>query len=389
MSLPLDLLPYILKPLSAPDLENCSLVAVSFRTIARPLLFSHVVLCSNTWRAKCGFHLGDPGAEYRRNIKRITLTVKGMPVFDMDVEFPPLLSSLLKTLGPQLDTFCAQSARDVYWDRLHPSFRDILVHDIMPHLRSLELLAIREIPLLTMLKDCLQLQHLHLSARDSIIGAVEDIEITNNVLSLWNVPKVASLEIDVFGEEDFGDLSSLAPYIQYAGSETRSFRLGQSCTHDFPLSWKFLEPLEDLRAALLYLSFGDQICSTIAEHSSMDSPLVLDLHLFTNLHSITFDVPVSFPSRWQSWLGCLALSIQHPHHNALEVLRFIFRDNNPPDFGSTINPFNGLAVRFDFETHVVLSNGSRGEIFAEIAAAFRHGLPSWTKAEKLKFWLGE
>ncbi|KAH8834667.1 hypothetical protein DL96DRAFT_1581240 [Flagelloscypha sp. PMI_526] len=387
MSLPLDLLPNIMGSLDITDLESCSLVAASFRKIARPLLFAHVTLCNGTWKPKCTFLLSDPGVVYHRHVKKLSLQIDGMPSLDMDEEIPLSLTSVLEMLAPYLEAFCLHSTVDFGWEKLNSSFLDVIIRVIMPRIRSLELLRIMQIPVLTTLKNCPHLQHLHLSATDYIIGKPENyVEIKD--LYDWNLPKATSIEIDVFGEEDFGDVSSLQPYIRYAGAKIRAFKLGKSCNRHFPLSWDFLRPFEEMRNSIHHLSFGSHLFSTVVEHCSTDSYVTLDLDMFSHLHSITFEVSSdSNPIDWPLWFGCLAQSFQHPQHSMLTTLMFTLSDSSAPDFGPTLNPFNSLAEQCGFEVRFVLRSCGHGESFAEIVSAFRQALPSWETAGRLDFWL--
>ncbi|KAH8798760.1 hypothetical protein DL96DRAFT_1781188 [Flagelloscypha sp. PMI_526] len=79
-SLSINLLPNILSSLEASDLEKCCLVTWSFHSVARQLLFSHLILSSTTWKAKCRVLLDAPDDHLLKVTKSLTLHIVGLLV---------------------------------------------------------------------------------------------------------------------------------------------------------------------------------------------------------------------------------------------------------------------------------------------------------------------
>ncbi|KAH8834636.1 hypothetical protein DL96DRAFT_1676695 [Flagelloscypha sp. PMI_526] len=123
--------------LDGRDLEKCRRVTVAFRHIACPLLFSHVILWSSTWEAKCSFLLGATSEGLLSHIKKVTIRIDGIPGLTKNEDFQPLIQSFLRTVGPQLDAFCIHPEIDLHWKR------DIC-DMILPHIHTFELLKIDE-----------------------------------------------------------------------------------------------------------------------------------------------------------------------------------------------------------------------------------------------------
>ncbi|KAH8834599.1 hypothetical protein DL96DRAFT_1810842 [Flagelloscypha sp. PMI_526] len=396
MSLPLDLLPHILGFLDASDLETCTLVTVSFHRIARWLLFTHLVLGPYTWKAKATF-LEDKGIELRPHVKKITLEINeddGTSYATMELNAQPLLALLGLLGGPQLDALRIQSVEDCSWDTFPDSFLDTLTTKIFPFIRSLDLNKVAVIPLLTTLSHCLHLQSLSLSGMEYIIGISESGSENEEIIP-WNLPRVTSLQVNIFGIEDFGDEdagpTSLKQYILLAGSGIRSLHLGLCGTRDFPLKWDFLRPFHDLRNSLIHLSFGSHLYETVVtqyEKLGMDPSIRLEFSIFSQLQSISFTTPhAASPTGWEPWWRCLTQSFDYPQ-NTLKVLRFYLHSTYCPEFVST-NPLDNMAEETKFEIHIVACGDIDGAGFVETARAFRMNLPSWDAAAKLKISVGE
>ncbi|KAH8834630.1 hypothetical protein DL96DRAFT_1581142 [Flagelloscypha sp. PMI_526] len=389
MSLPLDLLPPILEFLDVWDLEQCCLVAVAFHQIARPLCFSHVILCSTTWKSKCTFLLRERGEDLRSHIKKVTMRIEGIPGLSQNDEFEPLIQSLLKTVGPQLNAFCIQTNTDYYWRELLPSFRELIHTGTMSRVRSLELLGITQIRLLTALSRMSHIKSLRLGSTDYVIGKPEE-DITKENLEILSLPCLTSLAMDTFGEEDFGQTTSLARYLAVHGEYIQYLRFGRFCDEDFPLTLSFLSPFVGLRNSVVHLSFGTHLYETaVRQHPTEFKGL--DFGLFARLQTLTFTTPVnSSPSDWRYWWTYISKSLNYPtaveRLRSLKTMKVVLLSRNPPDENPS-SAINELVTKFDFEIHIMGSGDRIRQNFLEIARTFRVCLPLWEEAGKLKFWV--
>ncbi|KAH8834596.1 hypothetical protein DL96DRAFT_1810838 [Flagelloscypha sp. PMI_526] len=313
----------------------------------------------------------------------------------MDLE-DQLLHSLLETLGPQLDAFCIQSVDDCNWDEFPDSFLDIFTTQVMPRIRSLDLNRIILIPLLATLRHCPHLQSLSLSERNYIIGASESGTGTGDIVP-YTLPRVTSLEVEIFGLEDFEDdqgaPTSLKQLILLSGASIRSLYLGMCSSMYFPLKWEFLYPFHDLRNSLAHLAFGSHLYESVVfqfNNSTKDRDMGLDFWMFPQLQSISILIPIhTSPTGWGPWSRCLAQSLDYPHQAKLRILKFILLSNYYPVPASSTNPLDHMAKAVKFKIHVVTCGDLDEAVFAETAQAFRMDLPSWDADEKLEFWMGE
>ncbi|KAH8834628.1 hypothetical protein DL96DRAFT_1581135 [Flagelloscypha sp. PMI_526] len=388
MSLPLDLLPHILGYLDGADLDKCCRVTVAFRLTARLLLFSHVILCSTTWEATCGFLLGATGEKLLSHINKVTMRIDGSPGLAKD-DFEPLVQSFLRTVGPQLDAFCIRTNTEREWNKLHISFREDIRHKILPHIHTLELLGIVQIPFLTILPRCPNLTVLRVGSTEYIIGKRE-INIKMEDLMKLDFPHVASLTMDVFALEDFGRSTSLARYLVFRGNEIQNLTLDRFCDPDFPLALDFLIPFEGLRNSLLHLSFGTHLYETVIQGYAVDLDW-LGLDMFPCVQTITFTAPVdASPNGWNQWWTYIALSFDRPAAiecvRSLKTMRVVVQSRDPPN-EKRLTMINRLRSKVDFEIHIVGSGTRVAQNFPEIANAFRSCLQSWDRTEKLKFWV--
>ncbi|KAH8834626.1 hypothetical protein DL96DRAFT_1581130 [Flagelloscypha sp. PMI_526] len=389
MSLPLDLLPLILGYLDRQDLEKCCRVTVAFRHIARPLLFSHVILWSSTWKAKCSFLLGETSERRLSHIKKVTIRIDGIPGLTKEGKFQPLIQSFLRTVGPQLDAFCIHADSDRHWKKLHPSFRNDICDTILPHIHTFELVKIVQIRLLTVLSHCPKLQVLRLGSTDYVIGKSED-EIKKEDLVELGLPRMTSLVMDDFGREDLRGSTSLARYLVFRGNEIRNLTLSRYCEEDFALALDFLIPFDELRNSLLHIFFGTHLYETVVRRPLPELDL-LGLGIFPRVQTITFTAPVdASPGEWDHWWTYIAQTLDQPEIvdciRSLKTMKMVLQSRNPPD-DKPLSVINELTSKVDFEIHIMGSGISVAQNFSEIARAFRTCLPSWDQAGKLKFWV--
>ncbi|KAH8834607.1 hypothetical protein DL96DRAFT_1581070 [Flagelloscypha sp. PMI_526] len=389
MSLPLDLLPNILGSLDAADLEACTLVAFSFRRIARQFLFTHLVLCARTWEAKCSFLREELGSEFRRKVTKITLKIEELPVLAKVHKVPRPLLLLLQEVGSQLDMFCIEAEREISWDILHPSIREVVVN-FLPYIRSLELFGINQIPLLTVLVHFPHLQRLSLQADLAIIGKMDQNDHEENALEL-SLPGVTSISVNVFAEEDFEKPNSSLAHI-LTGPNIRSVMLVRSCDDDFLISW---DAVELFAHQLHHLSLGAQFYHTVVNEFSTTPTTAtrfLDFGLLSQLQSITFTIPDGVrPAEWKPWSNGISRLIMNDENGlylpSLVTLKFILPSNLTPGKDSSTN-LDDIATKSSFEIHIIARSGpsDRGSFF-EMVRAFQACLPSWIKAGRLKFWM--
>ncbi|KAH8834606.1 hypothetical protein DL96DRAFT_1581067 [Flagelloscypha sp. PMI_526] len=384
MSLPLDLLPNILRSLDNSDLKICILVSNSFRHIALPLFLAHVTLCSQTWKKKCAFLLGEAGITLRSNIRKITVKIDEIPILSRDSEFPSLLRLVLREIGPRLDALCIRSKDERSWNELHPAFLKVVVAS-MPQIRSLELPGICNIPLLTALSPFPLLQRLYLKSEHFII-TIRDYNF--DIDALPSLPKVTFLSVDSFVQEDFSRYNSLGRYILAAGSEIQSIDLVQFCDDEFPLNWDFLEPYT---GSLLHLSLGTHLYETVVKRLFGRDILeddIVNFHILPKLQSITFYIPTNAsPQDWRLWSSWITRNMENITDNplpSLEKLIFILKSGIAPDADSSTT-LDDLAVRSSFEIHMIISCPAAS--FSRSATAVRSCLPSWDVTGRLKCWI--
>ncbi|KAH8824419.1 hypothetical protein DL96DRAFT_208016 [Flagelloscypha sp. PMI_526] len=175
-SLPPELILQISTFLDAPTLHACSLVSQDLRANAQHLLFSRVVLRHSggvaAIVARCELLLAEKNHHLVGQIKKLTIEVLDMPIFQ-DGKVPVPLIALLVKIGPQIDTlriggwvYDPEGVReDIRFHSLAPSFRDCLFKHVMPFLRSLDLREMDSLPLITISQSCPVLQHLRIGAK--------------------------------------------------------------------------------------------------------------------------------------------------------------------------------------------------------------------------------
>ncbi|KAH8823369.1 hypothetical protein DL96DRAFT_1617400, partial [Flagelloscypha sp. PMI_526] len=386
MALPLDLLPIILTSLDRPDLRTCTLVTIAFRHVALPLLFSQVTLCSETWQKKCAFLLEEAGIQLRSNIRKITVEIEDIPIFTVHSETPSSLRLVLQEIGPQLDTLCIESKDEISWEELHSIFWDIVVTS-MPHISTLELLGIGHIPLLTTLSHFPILGRLYLKSDGLLIGEKEE-EV--HIDDLPSLPKVSSLSIDCFVEEDFGKAISLGRYILAVGDGIQSLTLVEYSGDEFPLYWNFLRPYT---RSLQHLTLGTHLFHTVVDSLAKPDAIkdnIVNFRILPKLQSITFHIPNNaFSQDWWFWASWIARTMENttetPVLPLLAKLTFIFTSSIVPDADCSTT-LDDLVLKSSFEIHTIISCHTTTS-FSEMVGAFRGCLPSWNAAGRLKFWM--
>ncbi|KAH8834604.1 hypothetical protein DL96DRAFT_1676677 [Flagelloscypha sp. PMI_526] len=387
-SLPVDLLPNFLCSLDAPDLEMCCLVTGSFYRVARPLLFTHLVLSSRTWKAKCRLLLHNPESHLLKHTRSLTLEVVGIPVFDEDTEHHSILVSLLQRFqGHYLDAFCMDSRLDERrWSNLNKRFQDAISVSILPFTSSIQFLGLTFIPLLTVLAQCSLLQDIRLGAASKDIGDENDIQ--QEVLSL--LPGPSALSFDVFGTSDFEENVSLTKYMLLKGDKIQYLEFGEYCSESsFPISLSFLEPFTNLKGRLLHLSFGPHlhrvIVAGVKKHGS------LPLGMFPQLQTLQFAHSArrgkTDKDRWTPWAHWLATMFT-TELNREKPIKILHLSMYPDDGPWPITSLDQLVGAMNFQIHVYVDGrGKNTEGFGDTVASVRNSLPSWDGAGKLKFWM--
>ncbi|KAH8798754.1 hypothetical protein DL96DRAFT_1638642 [Flagelloscypha sp. PMI_526] len=389
MSLPLDLLSPILESLENSDLEACTLVAVAFHRVARQLLFAHIVLCSDTWRAKCAFALDSRGVELRRSARKVTLIIDGIPILKSESDLPRLLQLFFEEIGPCLDAFRVQTSSELWWRTFHHSFREIIT-STMPHIRSLEVLGVSQIPLVKTLSYFPHLRRLSLKSEDFIIGIPEDL--ANDDILRSSVPKIASLSVAGFTDQDFEESTSLTQFMLLATPQIHCLTLDQSSTNHYPLYWDFLQAFT---SSLYHISFGKDLYRTVVPkfwNYTLDELSSEKIHRFSQLQSVTISIPHdASPEEWEPWWPQIAQGIQNLRNlyflPSLNALRFVL----PSSFAlgnvssASLPSLSELVVHSSFEIHIVISCPATD--FPQMANDFRTCLPSWDAAGRLKFWM--
>ncbi|KAH8834593.1 hypothetical protein DL96DRAFT_1810835 [Flagelloscypha sp. PMI_526] len=283
-SLPIDLLPNILSSLEASDLEKCCLVTQSFHGVARQLLFSHLILSSTTWKAKCRFLLDAPDDHLLKLTKSLTIYIVGMPVFFEVDEVPSLFVSLLQKFdGHRLAAFCMNALPNEYrWLDLSPHFERLIFDSILPFTSSLQFVGFTYIPLLRVIGRCSGLLDNALGANSDSIGNLVTQSEKTQVL-----PSVRSISFGTFGTSDFNANISLSQYLGLPETRIQSLSFAEYCSSDkFPISLSFLGPFRILTQHLLHLSFGTQLYDVIVAAGGQYK--ILPLGMFPQLQTLQF-----------------------------------------------------------------------------------------------------
>ncbi|KAH8798761.1 hypothetical protein DL96DRAFT_1638672 [Flagelloscypha sp. PMI_526] len=386
--LPLDLLPNFLCSLDTSALEQCSLVSWSFHRVARQLLFSHLVLCGKTWKAKCMVLLDAADDHLVKLTKSLTLDAVDMPVFFQEDEVPPLLIAVLQRFrGHRFETFrmtCLPA--EMKWSFLNPHFVDLITGSILPCTSSLQLFGFTCIPLLKVIGRCPGLLDIALGAHSDTIG--DQIDQSEAI----HLPSGArSISFGVFGTSDFDANNSLAKYMGQTDMKIRSLSFAEYCSNNqFPTSLSFLEPFGSLTHHLLHLSFGSQLYDVIATENEYHA--VLPLQMFPQLQTLQFafsadQAPDEVMDRWTPWCNWVysIFTSEFGRPGSLEILRFSMY---PSDQQRPETTLDGLAGTVDFEIHICVdgSGGNAGH-FEDTVVSVRNSLPSWDEAGNLKFWI--
>ncbi|KAH8834534.1 hypothetical protein DL96DRAFT_1810781 [Flagelloscypha sp. PMI_526] len=387
VTLPLDLLPYFLSSLDKPDLERCCLVARDFYHTARPFQFSRLVLDSKTWKLKCRFLLDSPGSQFLKYIKSLKLEIISMPLFRGGEEMPSSLLVLLQRLqGHHLDSLCIDARPDeCKWNDLHSTFRKGVFDILLPHITSLELLSMVNLPISWIARRCPKLVNMELGSEHKYIAKLSDIEREEPIDS-----NVTSLSFFMFGTRDFETDRSLGQYILHAGTKINSLELTQYMPREeFPMSLDFLQCLGSLTQQLHHLSIGPQLYYVVVSNGGGCNTLQLALfpHLQTLQLSLSTGDQVAGTEAWAVWTAWVAQMLvpDADYSRSLKILRFLMY----PD-GTERKPtaLNDLAVGSDFEIHVhVDGTGQNSERFGQTVSSIRASLGTWDAADKLKFWM--
>ncbi|KAH8798755.1 hypothetical protein DL96DRAFT_1720351 [Flagelloscypha sp. PMI_526] len=212
-----------------------------------------------------------------------------------------------------------------------------------------------------------------------------------------SLPRVSSLVLDVFGEEDFDDSDtgegprSLKRFIHLAGASIHPLRFVRSDSKYFPLAWDFLHPFRGLRNSLFHLTFGAQLYETVVSdfgNSDMHPTARLDFGIFPRPQSISFSIPEGESSTgWEVWSIFLTQSFDYPLQPTLRTLTFFLHSGFCPNAVFSPSSLDGLAEKVDFGIDVITCGGFNVSTFSMTAQAFRIDLPSWDGAGKLKILL--
>ncbi|KAH8798759.1 hypothetical protein DL96DRAFT_1824513 [Flagelloscypha sp. PMI_526] len=386
--LPIDLLPNFLCFLDTTDLEQCCIVTRSFRHVARPLLFTHLVLSSRTWKAKCRILVHTADSHLLQHTTGLTLEVLGMPVFLEDSEHVPLLVSILQMFqGHRLHSFCIDSRREErQWDELNPNFQDAISVSIFPFASSIQLLGLSFIPLLRVLVQCTLLQDIRLGAKSSSIDSSDDLS--------WEeisvLPGVKSLSFWSFDTSGLDEGTSVVRYIQSEAKRIERLEfLDHFSENYFPLSILSLEHFSTLRYHLLHLSFGLHLHQVIIAYGGTYRSVPIGM--FQQLQTVQFTVSdhssktdIDAWDPWTEWLATMLVAeIDHTH--SLRILRILMHPNGDRRPKSALEH---VVRAMNIQIHVCVDgNGKNVDLFEDTVVSVRSSLPAWDEVSRLKFWM--
>ncbi|KAH8834533.1 hypothetical protein DL96DRAFT_1580872 [Flagelloscypha sp. PMI_526] len=376
-SLPLDLLPQLLHSLDAPDLDICCLVTRDFYRVARQVFFTHLVLTSRTWRAKCRLLLSDRGSQFVANIRNLTIQLLQMPLFLADEELPSNLVSLLERWsGPacSIYSFCLEAVPEYSYTR------------------SLHVLGLFSIPLHTVLGYCTILLSLHLSAKvEEIPRDLLDGDTTPTSFST----EIRSLLFGSFGQSDFSQRRTLAPFLQMNGTRIHSLELGYYCHPHFPVTLNFLASYHSITNWLVHLSFGSFLFNTVTVEATtgIEKTVLppLGINHFPQLERLSLAHDSGrWDSLWHIWFEWIALTLDPSSSNiprSFKCLEFIQQLDEGPRPRSAALDNLAASTNFDIHGIVMVRRKVSPQRLEETISAFRSFLPSWHHAGKLKFWV--
>ncbi|KAH8796876.1 hypothetical protein DL96DRAFT_1643423 [Flagelloscypha sp. PMI_526] len=196
---------------------------------------------------------------------------------------------------------------------LYPVFKDCLFKQVLPHIRSLELVEIRHIPLTHVLSYCRCLQTVSISAKDGNISLPAEMDPPTGVESI-HLPKIRSFSVNGFVATDFSLDRSISHFLEFGGDHISSLYLCAEYCDNFPLALDFLPPLPALRHNLHDLSFGIKVYKIIAIEKRDDPEVrsILPLSTFQNLCTLTFTIWLPYHTQsWNRWFKWLARNIPH------------------------------------------------------------------------------
>ncbi|KAH8834671.1 hypothetical protein DL96DRAFT_1581247 [Flagelloscypha sp. PMI_526] len=396
-NLPSDICHEILRSLDDSSLDSCALVNHEFHHIAQEHRFRHVVLDAETWKAKCSFLLSDRGIRLRGWVRMLTINVEEMPLLQVDEEKFSVevreLGALIRCIGPQLATFRIEGlAEDVHdgeltctqWSDISNYLCSQILDHIIPSIRSLQLVEIVQLPLLRIMSNAQNLQHLYLTSEYELIGSEDDSEdgmVVTHAMKL-------DLAIGVFADVDFSPNYSLGRLLKASGNHISTLELRSSLDGSFP-NLDFFDPYEDLRANVRHILLGVDLFETIIG-ANIDEDKFLPHWNFTSLEVLTLTMTTRENYlAWNTWFEWISLCIKSGLfiHTCLRTLQFVVTtDSVRDDIGipdAHVN-FNAIAKISSFRVEFVLSIWE-GRMSEQLIRAIRAYLVGWDELEKLTF----
>ncbi|KAH8823361.1 hypothetical protein DL96DRAFT_1617361 [Flagelloscypha sp. PMI_526] len=388
VSLPSDLYFQIFSSLSPYELEICCLVSRDFHIVAQQLLFSNLNLSPKTWKLRCRFLLGSEGNHLCRSIRKLSLSISGLPH-----SMPHELTRLLETVAPRLQCLTIHGGNEttassaICWKDISEDFLLCLSTSAFPCIRRLRMFEVADIPLLSLLGNCPLVQNVELSSMYGVITFKGE-----NILNKkWgnHLPNVSSISMGYFGEPDFEQPTSLTKYIAEKGERITFFELGEYYNGEFPAYLSCLEMFDGLLNNLLHLSFGLGFYRTRIQDVTGGTMLPPFPH-FPRLETLSFSLGEPSPwEKWDSWFTWMTYYLELPRSltPCLQVIRFSSPHGN--DVGKQPQPssFNRLAFLCPFSLEFILPGGTSPHSPAHFMAdLIRLYLPSWNDEGKLSFW---
>ncbi|KAH8834462.1 hypothetical protein DL96DRAFT_494895 [Flagelloscypha sp. PMI_526] len=403
VSLPLDIVPNILTWLDASDLESCSLVTHSFHTVSREILFSfHLVLCGDTYEAKCSFLLDKKGAHLCRRVKNLTIQLADIPgLGKFNHAMHPDLIDFVRKVGPQLDGLSLDGRVDhqswLAWkDRTTRKYQELFYTAVLPHIRSLEIRNFSSLPLLTILSHCQHLQRVIVCAQYSAMNGQEEAALKKGL------PGVSYLSITGFRKSDFELVTSLGQYINDPKSKVTFLNItGYSLRYSrlkLSLQFDFLPPMDSLRSNLQHLSLGLEIYdSIIRDYENGDHSGLLPLPTFPQLQTLSLCmrlVSVTSLDKWPLWFEWITRNLRQPSPpSSLDTLRLVVHDVDntwmifPQPRREIMTQF---AVIPNIKIEAILKTNGRIPQRAEKASGLlKSYLNAWEDTGKLGVWLSD
>ncbi|KAH8834669.1 hypothetical protein DL96DRAFT_1810879 [Flagelloscypha sp. PMI_526] len=403
-TLPLDIYQEIFRSLDAQSLDSCSSVNHSFHRMAQQHQFEDVLLNSASWKAKCQF-LEGKGLTLRSRVRKLRIEVEGIDLLaSADLAAGGELEdmfTLMREVGPQLRTFILEGkiinnshyghyARSMSWSQLALYFRSQLFVHIIPHIQTLEIFELRQIPILDILNKTSQLRRLLLSASRGLIAQDSLVDHLATIADL-------DLAFGAFNRQDFDVSRYQRHYLHILGSHVTSLELQLPINEIFPSDLFFLEPFDNLKAHLKHLRLWIRLYDCIM--SSTEDAEHIPLNTFKSLETLTFSV-IAGPqlSHWLKWFTIWYHWIKSSAASApkcfrklqftVETAKGAWSDQGLP---SEILESNDLSPVPTFDIDIVGSSSSGTEDNEKMFAFIRSLLFPWEKVGMLKFWvkLGE